>query len=112
MKETDLVRQCLDYLSMRGVLAWRNNTGAIRDRTGRPVKFGTPGSPDILGVLPGGRTIGIECKVGRNKPTELQAGFLAELTRMGAVAGVVRTLDDLDRLIEEGEARTCGSRSI
>jgi hypothetical protein len=64
-RETELVRQCLALLGLRGVFAWRNNSGAfVRDQgeARRYFRAGAVGSPDILGVLPGGRFLGVECK--------------------------------------------------
>lgn len=49
----------------------RMNTGAGRDKSGRLVRFGTPGGPDIRGCLRG-RAVAIECKsqVGRLSPDQ------------------------------------------
>lgn len=44
--ERDILRQCLDYLSLcPGVFVWRNNTGALNVGK-RFVRFGTVGSSD------------------------------------------------------------------
>lgn len=68
--ETALVKACLEYLPLEGVVAWRNNTGALIDRTGRPVRFGLGvGSPDIVGCMPDGRYLAVECKIGKRKLT-------------------------------------------
>lgn len=40
----------------------RNNTGAIRDKTNRPVTFGEAGSPDFYVFLPGGKLLQLEVK--------------------------------------------------
>ena len=58
--EGQIVKTCLDYLKVYGAFCWRNNTGALKDKTERPVYFGKPGSSDILGLLPGGRFIAVE----------------------------------------------------
>lgn len=66
-KEGDIVKACLSYLQAIGVMAWRSNTGATErtDVIGRKrfVRFGTKGSPDIMGIMGGGRFLGIECKM-------------------------------------------------
>lgn len=94
MKETNLVRGCLTYLRTRGIFAWRNNSGATKVG-GRMVRFGARGSPDIIGVLPDGRFLAVECKTGRRKLTPEQAAFLDRVAECGGVTVVARTIDDL-----------------
>ena len=102
--ETKLVAACLRLLQLRGIYAWRNNTGVARpqrkDGSRGFVRFGKKGSADILGVLPGGRFIAVECKVGRNSTTPDQDDFLGRVRAAGGLAVVVRdTVDELDEAI-------------
>ncbi len=98
--ESELVSVCLRWLRMSRIFAWRNNTGVLLDRTGRPVLFGLKGSSDILGVLPpNGRMFGVECKVNRPVTVEQQA-FLDEINHAGGLAVVVRSLNELIAEIE------------
>lgn len=102
--ETKLVAACLRLLQLRGIYAWRNNTGVARpqrkDGSRGFVRFGKKGSADILGVLPGGRMLAVECKVGRNTTTPDQDEFLASVSSAGGLAVVVRdTVDELDEAI-------------
>lgn len=65
--ENAVVAACMDQLTLLGVPHIRNNTGAQVIPAGpttqrRFVKFGTAGWPDIIGVLPDGRFLGVECK--------------------------------------------------
>jgi len=83
---------------------WRNNSGALKDETKRPVFFGKVGSSDILGLLPGGRFICVECKSKKGKLSEKQKDFLAEVERLGGLAIVARSVDDV---IEAVESRHC-----
>lgn len=94
-KETALVKSCLQYLQAKGIVAWRNNTGGVKvDK--RFVRFGQPGSADILGILPpDGRLVAVECKCGRNEPTELQRDWLQRVAGAGGLALVVYSLDEL-----------------
>lgn len=103
MRETELVKQCLELLKLRGIFAWRQNTGAMRIGN-RLVRFGQRGIADILGVLPDGRFLAIECKVGNRKVTTEQNAFLDSVEANGGVALVVRSLDELDRDLGEVEA--------
>lgn len=97
--ESAVLRACLDYLAVRGIMAWRNNSGLamMRGRGGKPqpVRFGKKGSSDILGVLPGGRLLAVECKASDGKPTDEQIAFLDRVRAAGGVAILARSLDDL-----------------
>lgn len=81
----------LRYLEARQIYHWRNNTGAVQIAPGRFMRFGKVGSSDILGILPGGRLLCVECKApksGRLSPEQKQ--FLADVRELGALALVVR----------------------
>ena len=66
VKEGDIISSILKYLKCRKVKAWRNNTGARLMGSGW-VRFGMKGSPDIIGILPGGKFLGIEVKTDSGK---------------------------------------------
>jgi len=93
--EGAVLSACLDYLALRGVLAWRNNTGAVRVED-RFLRFGRVGSSDILGVLNGGRLLAIECKAPGKKPTEEQQRFLDDVSMAG---GLALCVDDVAKLV-------------
>ena len=93
--ETDLVKACLSYLELCGAFVWRNNSGQLRDRTGRPVRFGKVGSADIIGVWTDGKFLAVECKIGRNTPTAQQDAFLDAVAAHGGHAIVARSVDDI-----------------
>lgn len=96
--ESSLVRSCLDLLSLRGVFAFRVNTTGVYDpKRGVFRSFhGLRGVSDILGVLPGGRFLAVECKVGRNKLSDEQQFFIDRILGMGGVAWVIRNVGELD----------------
>ena len=89
---------------------FRNNTGTLVDRNGRPVQFGLcKGSADLIGWTT--RTItpemvgqqvavftSIEVKTatGRLKPEQRQ--WLDAVQKAGGIAGVARSVADCDRL--------------
>lgn len=65
MKESPVVKACLQVLYLAGIFAWRNNTGAApASYKGRKrfIRYGYPGSADIFAILPGGRFLAVECK--------------------------------------------------
>lgn len=101
MKETQLVRQIIDYLNYRGHLVDRTNSGMLRgEHNGKQwaVKLGRAGTADITGISKDGRFLAVECKIGRNKPTELQNAYLEEIRKRGGIAVVAYSLDDVTNL--------------
>ena len=100
--EAPVLNGCLKYLQIRGIYHWRNSTGAVRIAPGRFMRFGKVGSSDILGILPGGRLLCVECKApdgGKLSPEQKQ--FLADVRELGALALVVRGWQELDAALRE-----------
>ncbi len=90
MTHADLVNKLLLAVSPMG-LAWSNNTGALK-ADDRMVRYGLPGSSDILACI-GGRMFGIEAKVGRDAWRQKQKDFAAALTRAGGTYILARSTD-------------------
>lgn len=105
MSETALMKSILGALQLRykkKAFFWRNNSGATKTESGGFVRFGSPGSPDILGILsPGGRLVALEVKTPKGKTSPLQESWLEEARALGALAGVVRSIDDAFQLMEK-----------
>lgn len=104
--ETDLVKTCLGYLDIKGIDAWRNNSGAVvvpgsPGRKRRCIRYGKKGSSDILGMVPDGRFLAVECKRKGKYPTKEQRAFLAMVKRNNGIALLVRDVDDLIRGLED-----------
>lgn len=92
---TELTNDCLIALSAVGCVVWRNNTGALRDARGRPVRFGLcTGSSDIIGVTPTGLFLAVECKAAGDRATDAQLRFIATVQAKGGRAGVARSVAD------------------
>ncbi len=98
-KESDLVRTCLQWLTLHGIFCWRSSNHAVR-RVAKGREFyafhGLRGVSDVLAVAPGGRLICIEVKARSGKLRPDQALFLDEVNRRGGVGLVVRSLADLE----------------
>jgi len=64
--------------------------------------YGASGVPDIV-VCYNGRFIGVECKAGTNKPTQLQLMNLEKIKDCGGVAMVINesNTDKLEELLNE-----------
>lgn len=79
----------------------RNNTGAIRDKTNRPVTFGTPGSPDFYVWVRGGVHLQFEVKrpVGGKLSPE-QLAWQADMERLGFAYHVVTSGIEAQRWVE------------
>ena len=93
--EANIMNDCMIALSKAGCLIWRNNTGVLKDKTGRPIKFGLcKGGSDLIGIAPDGRFLGVEVKTktGRIRPEQLT--FIAAVQKAGGRAGVARSVAD------------------
>ena len=71
------------------------------DKRGRLVRFGKPGSSDIVGTLPNGRSLYIEVKRPTGRLTEAQKEFLARAHMAGALAFEARSVEEVDKRIRE-----------
>ena len=90
--ESHILNACLIALSAAGCLAWRQNTGVLPDRSGRPIRFGLcVGSSDIIGIAPDGAFVAIECKSAIGQPTDAQVKFLAAILAHGGRSGIARS---------------------
>lgn len=102
MSEKDLVNAILDWLALHGAWAFRANSGVIpvEGENGKRRMFrGAPaGTPDIIGIWPGGLGFGIECKIGDNKPTKLQSQKLNQIRACGGIAIVAYSIEDVEKV--------------
>ena len=106
--EGAVVRAVLDYLDIRQILWIRNNSGVARperkDGTKGFVRFGSVGSADIVGCLPGGRFLAIECKAGKGRLSPAQVEFQRDIIRQGGLHIVAYRVEDVIEVFEnEGE---------
>jgi len=105
--EAEIQAAVLRAINYHPAVVWarRMNTGAARTTgrggTERLVFFGFPGSPDIHGMLRGGRALYIEVKTQTGRLTPEQQKFLALAKHHGAAAGVARSVNDAIAIIED-----------
>ncbi len=101
--EKDIQRQILDYLALRGIPAWRVNSGAMVGEYKGKKRFmrmnGKPGMSDICGVIPGGRALFIEVKRPGRLATVEQTWFLNEMDAAGALAFVAWSVADVEKAL-------------
>ena len=107
------MRDILAYLGVRGIMAWRNNTGAMAIPAGRGgksryVRFGVRGQADITGILKNGIRLEIEVKrPDFRKPAagsatisqREQQAFLDAIRAQGGCAGCATSLDDAEKIL-------------
>jgi hypothetical protein len=94
-----------------GVICWRNNTGALRDETGRLMRFGlADGSSDLI-CCAWGRFVAIEVKRDppRGKPNAhlaAQLAWIAQVESYGGIGGVAWDVESALKILER--VRPCG----
>ncbi len=111
--EAAVLRECLNFLALHKIMAWRSSNHAVKrvDRKGRTFHafHGLRGVSDIIAVLgphadhPGGRMLCLEVKGPKGKLSPEQAIFLDVIRSFGGLALVVRSSKELeDALRSEG----------
>jgi hypothetical protein len=65
------------------------------------MSFGLKGSSDILGLLPGGRFLAVECKAPDGRLSPEQRQFLADIKALGGMAIVARSYRDIEAALRE-----------
>ena len=112
-----IVNAVLEFLAAVGIYAWRNNTGAVclKNPNGRErfVRYGKPGSSDILGILPDGRMLAIECKTKTGRLSDKQRDFIEDIRSRHGVAFIARSVEDVElALADARDAATKGRNQI
>jgi hypothetical protein len=112
IKETDIQKEILDWLTAQGIFCWRNNTQGTWDAALKMYrkpggKHAMKGVSDILGIMPSrypvlaGKILTIEVKKPGGKISEAQALFLGKVNSEGGVGFIAFSLQDVkDRLGE------------
>lgn len=99
--EHQIQSQILDWLKIKGIFHWRNNTGGFGGaHKGKKwfVRFGAVGSPDIFAVIEG-HIYGIEVKAANGKLSEKQWDFANHLMQAGGSYARVTCIEDVSKLL-------------
>lgn len=103
--EKDIQKGILQYLDVKRIFAWRNNTGGgyQSNPSGKSyfVRFSVKGAPDIIGIMPNGKFLAIEVKRPGQLPSEDQLWFLKEVASKGGVAIVASSIDEVETVFKE-----------
>lgn len=88
-----VVKRVLMTLSLPHCRVWANATGVAKSMTGeRVIRYGLPGSSDILGIYKG-VFLGVEIKTGNAKQNEQQEKFQRMVDSLGAIYVICRDTD-------------------
>jgi hypothetical protein len=94
MKESVVQAQITQYLLLKGIFHYRNNSGGFRDGNNHFYRFGAVGSPDIICVVEG-RFIGVEVKAPGGKQSDNQISFQKRLEGAGGKYLLAHSLEDV-----------------
>lgn len=105
--EAQILKACMQYLRHhpRVALVYRVNSGTFgaqnRDGSTRYIRANTQrGMTDIAGTMSDGRALYVEIKSRTGRVQPHQEAFLLAAQKAGAIAGVVRSVDDLVALLD------------
>lgn len=96
--ESEVQKAILAYLEVTRTFHYRNNSGAYKAEHGSFVRYGTPGSPDIVCVIRG-HYVGLEVKRPGGKLSPMQKQFAKELIDHGGYYFMVTSIDDVIKAI-------------
>jgi hypothetical protein len=94
VKESEIQKQILDYLALKRIFHYRQNSGAFDNGKGAFYRFGAVGAPDIICVI-AGQYVGIEVKAPRGKQSDHQKAFQQALEAAGGRYLLAHSLDDV-----------------
>ena len=95
--ESDIQRNILSYLATRGIVAWRTNSGKVRNN----VYMAPKGTPDIIGYLPNGRLLGIEVKGPKGIVSDSQQAWLERAKKAGCAVMVAHSVEEVVKQLGE-----------
>lgn len=100
MLEKYVQQSVIQYLQLKRIFHWRNNTGGVvstyKDRTYFH-RYGAIGSPDIF-VIKNGKIFGIECKADNGKQSENQVVWQKDFEQAGGIYLLVKSVDDVIKI--------------
>jgi len=103
-----LTDQCIHHLKILGGCGWRiQSQGQFDTKQGRWRPGGQKrGLPDVIGILPDGRFIGIEVKVGRDRVSEYQELRRSEIISSNGHYLIARNLEKFKNELKQIIDRT------
>lgn len=99
--ESEVLKECLEVLQAHNIYCWRQNTGAFKTQNGGFFRSSMAGVSDILGILPDGRFLAVECKREKGGVlSEKQKEFLKSVSENKGLAIVCNDAKKLEEMIE------------
>lgn len=99
--ENEVLKESLAVLKKHNIFCWRQNTGAFKTQNGGFFRSSMAGVSDILGILPDGRFLAVECKREKGGVlSEKQKEFLENIDKNKGVAIVCSNAENLEKIIE------------
>lgn len=98
--ERDIQWSIMEYLLYRKYFVWRSNAGTAVAQ-GMFFRLAPKGCPDIIGILPDGRFLGIEVKKPEGVVSKEQETFISKINELGGVAFVARSIDDVEKNLKD-----------
>jgi hypothetical protein len=100
--EKTVMKIVSQFLALHKIPHWRINSGGLKDKHNRLVRFGAKGMSDFYAIGKDGISIWIECK----RPTggvlsEPQKNFLDCINRNGGIGIVVNSVESLEEQLRE-----------
>lgn len=92
----ELTNKIIDFLYQQGVYSWRQNSGGVFDSKKGIYRLGSKkGVSDILGLLlPAGRLLAVEVKIGKDRLSPEQEGFLKNIEHFGGLVFVAKNFEE------------------
>jgi hypothetical protein len=98
VKESDVQLAILQYLTLKRIFHYRNNSGAFKRDDGHFYRFGALGSPDIVCVV-NGQYVGVEVKAPGGKQSDHRKEFQGQLEAAGGRYILAHSLDQVIGLL-------------
>ena len=93
-KETNIANEICVELCKRGCKIFRSQSGLFYTPNGDMIRIGVVGQSDYHGHTADGKAFSLETKTKNGKPTAAQIAQITAMLNSGALAGVVRSVED------------------
>ena len=97
-------RDIIEFLNANGFYVWRNQSGSVALKGGRHMQLAPKGTADVIGFHKAtGLIVAIERK-REDRISSEQVEFIKVVQQAGGIAGVARTLEDVQEIINKTPA--------
>ena len=103
VNENKVQLSVLKSLQKQGIFCWRQNNGATYDPKLGGYRFNyssIKGVPDIVGLLPNGKFLGVEVKSVKGKMSPEQFIFAKRIRESNGVYILARSAADVDNIVD------------